>query len=197
MRWLEVRRHSLTKKGERRGRGSHLSAAGVTLARTVGASLGSFAYVLSSSSPRAIETAVAMGYAVDDVVEMPSGYVPGEVAHHDQWRWEAPYQTYAELIGKGGGLAQVARAHRDMWIKAVESVPEGSGALIVSHGGSLEPALVSCLPEADHRSWGAPFKHCDGCRLTFRDGRFQEVAFDRAPKRPPGTADHLRDLLEG
>jgi hypothetical protein len=33
MRWLEVRRHSLTKKGPARGRGSHLSAEGVALAR--------------------------------------------------------------------------------------------------------------------------------------------------------------------
>ena len=41
MRWLEVRRHSLTKKGAARGRvGSHLSAEGVMLGRLVGASLG-------------------------------------------------------------------------------------------------------------------------------------------------------------
>ena len=39
MRWLEVRRHSLTKKGAARGRGSHLSAEGVMLARLVGAKL--------------------------------------------------------------------------------------------------------------------------------------------------------------
>jgi hypothetical protein len=37
MRWLEVRRHSLTEKGAARGRGSQLSAEGVALARLVGA----------------------------------------------------------------------------------------------------------------------------------------------------------------
>jgi broad specificity phosphatase PhoE len=79
MRWLEVRRHSLTKKGSTRGRGSHLSAEGVVLARLVGDSLGPFAVVVTSASPRAIETAVAMGLAVDDTVKLPSGYVPGEV----------------------------------------------------------------------------------------------------------------------
>ena len=35
MRWLEVRRHSRTKMGVARGRGSHLSAEGVSLARLV------------------------------------------------------------------------------------------------------------------------------------------------------------------
>jgi hypothetical protein len=85
MRWLEVRRHSLTKKGPARGRGSHLSAQGIALARAVGAQLRPVAYVLTSASPRAIETAIAMGLAVDDTVQMPSGYVPGEVEFHQQW----------------------------------------------------------------------------------------------------------------
>jgi hypothetical protein len=92
MRWLEVRRHSLTKKDSARGRGSHLSAEGVVLARRVGESLGPFASVVASASPRAVETAVAMGFAVDDTMELPSGYVRGEVGHHEQWRWPRPYR---------------------------------------------------------------------------------------------------------
>lgn len=50
-----------------------------------------FAYVLASVSPRAVETAVAMGFAVDDTVAMPSGYQPREVAHHEQWSWPRPF----------------------------------------------------------------------------------------------------------
>jgi hypothetical protein len=87
MRWLEVRRHSLIKKGLARGRGSHLSAQGVALARAVGAKLGPIAHVLTSTTPRAVETAIAMGLAVDDTVDLPSGYVPGEVEFHEQWTW--------------------------------------------------------------------------------------------------------------
>jgi hypothetical protein len=41
---------------------------------------------------------------VDDTVELPSGYVPGEVDHHEQWRRPHPYRTYAELLGRGGGI---------------------------------------------------------------------------------------------
>lgn len=181
MRWLEVRRHAPTKKGAARGRGSHLSPHGVVLARAVGAESGPFARVVTSSSPRAIETAVAMGWAVDDTVELPSGYVPGEVEHHDQWGWPQPYVRYAELIARGGELAAVAAEHRTMWIEVVRSVPEGSGALVVSHGGSIEPALVSCLPDADHASWGGPFSHLDGARLDFEDGQFTRVRLHRAP----------------
>jgi broad specificity phosphatase PhoE len=112
---------------------------------------------------------------------MPSGYVAGEVAHHDQWRWPQPYLTYAQLIRHGDGLTAVAQAHRDLWNEALKAVPDGSGVLVVSHGGCIEPALVSCLPEADHASWGAPCGHCDGARLDFDNGRFFNVQLCRAP----------------
>lgn len=179
MRWLEIRRHSLTKKGDSRGRGSHLSPRGVALARRIGA--GPFAYVLTSASPRAIETAIAMGHAVDDTIEMPSGYVPGEVAHHEQWSWPQPYVRYAELLGHAGGLASVVHTLRSHWTRAVEAEPDGSSALVISHGGSIEPTLVSCLPEADHGLWGSPFSHGDGVRLEYADGAFANAQWRRAP----------------
>jgi broad specificity phosphatase PhoE len=184
MRWLEVRRHAPTKKGTARGRGSHLSAHGVALARAVGAELGPFGSVVTSASPRAIETAIAMGWAVDDTIDMPSGYVPGEVEHHDQWSWPQPYARYAELIANGGGLAAMAAEHRKIWTDAVLSVPEGNGALVVSHGGSIEPTLVNCLPDADHSSWGTAFGHLDGVRLLFENGRFTRAHLNRAPNPP-------------
>lgn len=186
MRWLEVRRHSLTKKGLARGRGSHLSAQGVALARAVGAELGPIAYVLTSAAPRAVETAIAMGLAVDDTVDLPSGYVPGEVEFHQQWTWAQPYARYAELISRGGGLAGVAKTHRAVWVGAVEQVDEGGVALFVGHGGGIEPALVACLPGADHQRWNGLFGHCDGARLGFADGEFVGVEFRRAPGRPSG-----------
>jgi broad specificity phosphatase PhoE len=150
MRWLEVRRHSLTKKGPGRGRGSHLSADGVALARAVGAQLGPVAYVVTSDAPRAVETAIAMGLAVDDTVAMPSGYVPGQVAFHEQWRWPQPWVRYAELLADGGELAAVALAHRAIWMDALRQVPDGGVALVVGHGGGIEPGLVACFPDAEH-----------------------------------------------
>jgi broad specificity phosphatase PhoE len=179
MRWLEVRRHSYTKTDTARGKGSHLSKEGVVAARAVGASLGPIAYVLTSPSPRAVETAIAMGFAVDDTVDMPSGYVPGEVDHHDQWAWPQPFTTYAALIARGGGLAAVAHANRELWLTALAEVPEGSGALIIGHGGTLEPALVAFAPDADHSSWGAAFGHLDGALLGFEGTQVRNVGIRR------------------
>jgi broad specificity phosphatase PhoE len=181
MRWLEVRRHSSTKKGEARGRGSHLSAEGVALARAVGATMGSYSRVVASLIPRTLETALAMGFAVDDLVEMPSGYIPGEVEHHAGWAWPAPYRRYAELIAQGRGLAAVAAATRALFVDAVAAVPEGAAALVISHGGTIEPGLVACLPDADHGAWGALLGHCAGARLAFEDGTFVSVALLRVP----------------
>jgi broad specificity phosphatase PhoE len=180
MRWLEVRRHSMTKKGPARGHGSHLSAEGVALARIVGGGFGPIAYVLTSQLPRTLETAVAMGHAVDDTVDVPSGYVPGEIDHHDQWTWTEPYTAYAHLLRRSTQLTAVAEAHRAHWLRAVTSIADGETALVVSHGGTIEPTLVSCLPKADHSAWGAPFGHCDGVRLRFERGSWLDATFSRA-----------------
>ena len=179
MGWLEVRRHSITKRGSVRAPGSHLSQEGVDLARLVGRSLGVFASVVTSTSPRAIETALAMGYAVDDTVDLPSGYLPGRIDHHDQWHWPEPYRRYAELLAQLPGLAAVADAHRTLWIRRLAAVPEGAAVLVVCHRGGIEPALVSCLPRADHASWSLPFGHCDGAHLCFDQGNFVDIEFHR------------------
>jgi hypothetical protein len=79
----------------------------------------------------------ALGFAVDNTVELLSGYVPGEVDHHDQWRWPRSYRSYAELLGRGGELATVADAHQRSWTSVVEAVPDGA-ALVLGHGEPTE-----------------------------------------------------------
>src|SRR5437660_1339757 len=108
MRYLEIRRHSFTRKGEQRGHGSHLSQEGISAARAVGAQLGPMAYVGVSQAPRTLETAIAMGYAVAEILPLGGGYVTGEVAKHDQWTWEQPYVRYRELLAASRPLAAVA-----------------------------------------------------------------------------------------
>src|SRR6266581_2060501 len=61
MQTLEIRRHSMRKLGG----GSQLSQEGVAYARRLGAAMGPFACVATSVVPRARETAIAMGFAVD------------------------------------------------------------------------------------------------------------------------------------
>lgn len=111
MKTLEVRRHSLTKKGTARAHGSLLSADGVHMARSAGESLSGFDYVLTGPDHRHVETAIAMGYAVDETVDWSSGYVSGVVGHHDQWHWELPYVHYSELLHTSPALRDMAEEH--------------------------------------------------------------------------------------
>lgn len=178
-RQLVVFRHAYTKKGEVRGQGSHLSSEGVALARRIGARLGSFDRVYVSLEPRTMETALAMGFAVDAALAFSCGYVPGEFEHHAQWDWQSPFVRFAELIRAGGQLSATVAADRALWDRLVSAVSPGGRVLILSHGGTIEPVLVACLPEANHALWGAPFSHGDGVVLTHRGGRFVDAVFMR------------------
>jgi broad specificity phosphatase PhoE len=171
MRYLEVRRHGFTKKGDARGRGSHLSREGVPVARVVGEAIGPIAYVATSESPRTLETAVAMGFAVDDILAFGSRYATGGVADHEQWAWEQPYRTYRQLLSGGGLLAAAATEELELWRAVLARIEDQQTALIVSHGGSIEPTLVAACPDAQVETWGRPFSHLDGVTLTFEADR--------------------------
>ena len=179
MKTLEVRRHSLTKKGSSRERGSLLSSEGVRAARVVGDTLPAFGYVLTAPERRHTETAVAMGYAVDEMVEWPSGYVEGVVEHHDQWRWDQPFLRYQELLLTSSVLREVAETHLGHWRHALDQIREGEDALVVSSGGSIEPVLVAAFTAGDLREWGSALHQLDGATLTFEGQDCVEVVIRR------------------
>lgn len=182
-RLLEVRRHSYTKKGEQRGRGSHLSADGVRLARRIGESIGPFARVIVSDVPRTLETALAMGFAADDalpfVEPLDWEVIIGEMGWHALWEVDRPFAHLAEVLPSRPHTAQMAKHYASRWLQIAADLDEGESALVVSHGLILEAALVVCLPHADHTSWGPPFSHCEGARLYVDDGDFTSVEFLR------------------
>jgi broad specificity phosphatase PhoE len=185
MRTIEIRRHAYTKKGEGRGKGSHLSAEGVTLARKIGAKIGIFDRVLTSQVPRALETAIAMGFAVDEQLEVLGELSPAvvrEIGHHERWNWEKPFVTFAHFVRQGGPTAQMGEQQREAWVRALESVPSGVRVLIISHGRIIESGLVTCIPDGEFATWGAAFRHCEGVRMTFEEGRFQAVQLLRVPQ---------------
>jgi broad specificity phosphatase PhoE len=168
MKSLVVLRHSLTRKGRAAGAtSSHLSADGVRRARRLGEDLPAFAYVAVGDQPRHLETALALGWAVDERVSWPSGYVARVVAHHDQWTWSQPFVRYAELVRASSELRGVAETHLHHWRRLLGHVPEGGAALVVSSGGSIEPALVAALPGADHAAWGSAFHQLEGASLEW------------------------------
>jgi broad specificity phosphatase PhoE len=181
MRHLEVRRHSLRKPGG----GSQLSQAGVELARRVGAGIGPFDRVATSVSPRARETAIAMGFAVDEeLMTLIEEDAPAAEFEAARW-WEAPrpFTELAALVRAGGASLALGRAILTLWRDLVMALPEGGSALVIGHSGQLEVALVACFPDADHAAWGGVLDCCEGARLSF-DGdppRFTDLSFLRGP----------------
>ncbi len=165
---LVVVRHAYTKKGEARGKGSHLSSEGVELAKRVGESLGRFDLVYARSIPRAVETAIAMGFAVDDTIDFACSYVPGEFEHHEQWEWPHPYIEFKKRVTSSTSrLATTAAMDCNRWVQIAQSLPAGGRGLIVSSGGSIEPVLVYCCLDSDMGSWGKPLSHCDAVTMVF------------------------------
>lgn len=165
MRTLEVRRHSRRKHGG----GSQLSQDGVEYARRLGATMGPFTQVVTSVVPRARETAIAMGFAVDhEVVTMVANDALYAEAEGTRW-WEAPepFAALAAVIATGPGTRRYADALAAVWRDLLTPLPEGGSVLLISHSGDLEMGLVGCMPNADHRAWGGLIGPCEGARLVF------------------------------
>jgi broad specificity phosphatase PhoE len=164
MKTIEIRRHSIRSKP-----GDHLNQPGVTLARFVGQNLGPFDRVVTSTLPRAIETAIAMGFAVDEFNETMSSY--GSAVEREA-PWPLSLAGYAEVIRNGGAAAHYANQLVAVYTKLADYLMDGRAALVINHGGIAEMGAVACLPDADHFAWGSHFDFCEGIRLLWDNGKF-------------------------
>lgn len=166
MRYLEVRRHTLRAVPD----GIHLTQAGVTLARRIGESMGPFARVVTSTLPRAFETAIAMGFAVDTQHEgltEPEHLAEAETASVD---WDNPFMMARQFLDQSDSARQYVQAQANLWRSLVSDLPDGAAALAISHGGVIEAGAIACFPAADFSAWGRAFSYCEGVRLAF-DGQ--------------------------
>jgi broad specificity phosphatase PhoE len=167
MRSIEVRRH-----GKRNKPNAHLSQEGVSQARRVGNEMGDFDRVVTSPLPRAFDTAIAMGYAVDAEL---NALLPFE-------------EIVSTEMDMGGGFAEAARAFAirkhayahavalaTAWLDLLLTVREGGSVLAISHGDTIELGAVASLPNADHAEWGAAVNYCEGVRLTLDGERFVTI----------------------
>ncbi len=164
MKTIEIRRHSIRNKP-----GPHLSQQGVTLARLVGQNLGPFDRVVTSTFPRAFETAIAMGFAVDEQNELMSTY--GDVVGAEA-PWPMSPAEYAKAIRRGKAASRYAGLLADYYHGLIEYLADGRAALVINHGGVVELSAVACLPDADHESWGPHFECCEGVRLFWDNSKF-------------------------
>ncbi len=164
MKILEIRRHTM-----RVIHGQHLSQAGVSLARRIGEEIGPFSRVVTSTVPRAYETAIAMGFAVDKQEELIASY--GQDVE-DEFPWPQPFSGYAEQALLGGAVTHLVNRLARFYHELLGSVPEGGSVLVINHGGIVEMSAVACFSGADYESFGGPIDYCEGVRLFWEQDRF-------------------------
>jgi len=160
---LEIRRHSL------RGAGDHLSQEGIILAQRIGAEMGPFSLVVTSHLTRAIETACAMGFAVDET-NPNLAILPGEVLAEADW--QGGYSEFARAMKHPGATQNFGNQLRSICQSILKDLSENQQALIISHGGLIEAATVACAGFENVDSWNFSAGNCEGVRLRYREGRF-------------------------
>jgi broad specificity phosphatase PhoE len=165
MRFLDHRRHSLRDPAS-----PHLSAAGLALAHRVASTIGPFDRVVTSPKPRAVETAVAMGYAVAAELEELST-VPSKVQTLIDALQPRTFADYAALVGRNPVMARYARGQEALWRHELDGMPDGGRLLIVSHGGVIESGAVIAAP-ASAGGWGPTLDYLEGIRLYREGGRW-------------------------
>ena len=171
--FIDHRRHSMRTKP-----GRHLSQAGVDLARRVGEGMTAFDKVYTSTVPRAFETGIAMGYAVDRQVELLAS-MPSDA----EISFDVGFGGFSAFIRQhpNSVVANFATELAAFHDNVARSLPAGGRALILSHGGFIEASAVGCLPDADHESWGRSCNYCEGVRLTYEEGSFTDCEILRVP----------------
>lgn len=173
MRTLEIRRHTMRRKP-----GQHLSQDGIDLARLVGETAGPFSLVVTSHVPRAIETAIAMGFEVDEIdkslAQIPTDVIAGLAS------WPAPFSAVSSAVKAGDPAANFGALVADTWRNIVARIPDSTQALVVTHGGLVEVGAVAAFPDHPHDKWGGAIGYCEGVKLTF-DGGFTGCEILRVP----------------
>jgi broad specificity phosphatase PhoE len=165
MRVVEHRRHS-----HRDPAGIHLSREGVELARRLTPTIGRFDRVVTSPKPRAVETAEALGFAVDAFVPDLGG-MPDDAAPALGGLDLRSFADYVRLVDRSEVAAQYARRQADRLREELERTPEGGRMLAVSHGGIVEFSAAGAVGHAASQ-WGALVGHLEGVRLTLDRGRW-------------------------
>jgi broad specificity phosphatase PhoE len=118
--------------------------------------MGEFDLVVTSPLPRALQTAVAFGYGVDEVREDLKEY--SEI-FRPLPPWDAGFQAlYHYFIKYPEARVFLRQFVGDILTKN----PRAKKILFVSHSGIVESCLLSCLQEQSISQWGEPLSYCEG-----------------------------------
>lgn len=178
---LEIRRHSNAKRGEERGVGSALSPQGVSLARRVGEGLRHFDLVVASDISRATETAIAMGFAIDEIDNTVAPHDPSFWTEANQFAGDRPltFAVWAEIAAHRRAAWRHGERQSDRWLEIASRLPEAGAALIISHGGTIECGVVASFGADVWGDW-EELSPCEGVQLTVDETTFVSAVRVRA-----------------
>lgn len=166
MKIIEHRRHARRTKPS-----PHLNDEGVCTARRLGEKIGPFARVVTSPKKRAIQTAVAMGFAIDETVSLLEE-IPESL--NDLAPWNTGFSALYEKRNGSTSGEKYLKKMRTFFESALERIPDGGRILVVSHGGVVEWSAIACAPEKA-RTLGNALDTCEGVELFWRDGQFYDA----------------------
>ena len=146
---------------------AHLIQPGVDLARKVGSTMDSFDYVITSPKERAYETAIAMGYAVNEVVKDLGPYNDNVKSEFTTEAHTFPKKQ--SLLKQKSFTKQIAQHQANLYLDLSSKIKDGQKLLLISHGGVVDIPLGFLFPNVDPNSWGPLFNYCEGFRIQIED----------------------------
>ena|SRR5438128_5386539 len=83
------------------------------------------------------------------------------------------YLRYLELLSAGGAVAALGHTQAGLWSTCLSNVSDGAQALLISHGGLIEPGLVAALPDWAPCALGSRLQALRGCAALPRRDAFR------------------------
>ncbi len=173
MKTLEIRRHTMRRKPN-----AHIMQEGIKLANDIGLTMDEFDLVVTSKKIRAFETAIAMGYEVHNKYA-DLGNLPTPV--FNEISWPNKFINIANIVSNNQASRNLAKKQLSLWLNIAEQLPKNAKGLIISHGGIIELASVLASPNSNFYRWGGALGYCEGIKLLYNDGIFQEAKLLRLP----------------
>jgi len=177
---FEVRRHSI------RGEGDDLSPEGIELARRAKATLlDDYHACYTSPKGRCIQTLEALGFDTYTIVP-EFATLPAKLAEFDRQVQTirersgcSVLEAYLTIPATRAIVDEFAEAFLAKLTELAQALPPGKNALAVSHGGSIEPAVLAAMPDWSLETMGGELRECEGARFVFDGGILRGVEIVR------------------
>ena len=158
---IQIRRHSI------QGYGKHLSNAGVRLAQLQNEN--PFDFVVTSPIQRAMETAIALGSAITETNEI-LGFLPNDV--QSEIPYSAGFKAFQNSFISCSKIIQCKKKYETFIRACLVHVESDARILFISHAGTVEMLILSCLPHVDLELFPHSVSQLEGASISFDGSQF-------------------------